>query len=277
MSDTQMSSAQICELNIMQHILNICSAHKIEYFILGGTLLGAIRHKGFIPWDDDIDIGMPRPDYNRFIEYAKTELKAPYAIDFYQRGANRHQQYFAKVTDERVKVRLINTDYKNVVPVWVDIFPLDGVPESKATLFRWKNHCLLLAKLFTLSQIKYQYDRKVSVSAAKTKSDKIMRLILRLRLDKLLNADKLWERLDKRLQKYDYASSSRLVNLCGYWHMKEMFPKSVYGHGTDYPFENLQLRGPDDYDIVLRQMYGDYMTPPPPEKRNHHGTELVSE
>lgn len=264
---------QSIEMDILRECLRIIQRHRFRYFILGGTLLGAVRHKGFIPWDDDIDIGMPRPDYESFLRIAADELPEPYTLVTYRPDIRAHQHYFAKVADPRFTLCLVNTDSRDEVPVWVDIFPLDGVPDAPAAFAWWKRKCLALAKLFTLSQTGYEFDRKKKAEGSRFREERMIRLFLRLRLDRFLNTERIFRSLDRSLKRYDYDASSRLVNLCGHWHMKEMFPKDVYGDGADYPFGDLTLRGPVDYDAVLTQMYGDYMTPPPENMRGGgHGT-----
>jgi len=266
---------QKTELEILKKCLEIITSSGLHYYMLGGTLLGAVRHNGFIPWDDDIDIGLPRHDYECFLKIAKEKLSFPYTLETYTPGSNCNQQYFAKVTDSRIQIRLLNSDYKSIVPVWVDIFPLDGVPETPIKFWIWKNRGLVLAKLFTVSQTRFMFDRKMSIKNSKSNAELGIRIIQKFYLDKLLNRDRLWHKLDKHLKRYEYASSSRLINFCGHWHLKEMFPKSYYGEGKCYSFEDVELIGPDDYNAVLTQMYGSYMELPPEEKRQAHDLELV--
>lgn len=272
----EIRTIQEVELNILKHCLEVIKKNHLRYFMLGGTLLGAIRHNGFIPWDDDIDIGMPRKDYEIFLDKAKQELMEPFCIEYYIPGVDYHQQYFAKVTDKRVKVRLLNTDTKLEVPVWVDIFPLDGVPEGKINRILWEKWGMFLAKLFTISQSKYLFDRHSAINRSRGKAYFGIKVIQKTGLDRLLNRDLIWKKLDRHLKRYEYDTSSSLINFCGHWHMKELFRKEVYGEGANYLFEDIQMRGPEDYDFVLRQMYGDYMVPPPEGKKFQHGLELIN-
>ena len=89
-----------------------------------------------------------------------------------------------------------------------------------------------------------------------------------------MNKKSIWKKLDKHLKKYDYKNSTRLINICGYWGVKEMFPKEYYGKGNLYEFEDIMIRGPVDYHAVLTQMYGDYMTPPKDADKEHHYIEV---
>ena len=111
---------------------------------------------------------------------------------------------------------------------------------------------------------------------ARSLLQRILRTIfLKLRLDRLINTGRAWKRLDRALKRYPYESCDRLINFCGFWGERELFPKSVYGQGALYPFEDLMLNGPADYDTVLKQMYGDYMTPPPESEREHHHLSII--
>jgi len=265
-------SIQLSDLEILKCLINIFSQYELDYYMLGGTLLGAVRHKGFIPWDDDIDIGMPRPDYERFLKIAEQELKPPLYLYSFQNKRRISGVYFAQIANESVSFKRSYGGKVVESPAWIDIFPLDGVPEGKFSFWRWKNKCMLLSKMFSLSQIDKLYDIHGSKKQWKTKKDKFIRVFLILRINKLLNGNRLWNSLDKNLKKNEYETSTRLINFCGFWRMRELFNKSVYGEGSMYPFEDIELRGPVNYDFVLTQMYGDYMTPPPDSEKNHHNT-----
>ena len=273
--DEQLRKLQMVELDILRHALEICEKHGLRCFILGGTLLGAVRHKGFIPWDDDIDIGLPRPDYERFLQAAEQELEAPYRLHTALNRTGRHLYYYARVENTTVKLEKYATVSKLQIPAFIDVFPLDGVPNDEGQKRRWMKKCKRLKKLFVLSGVS---DKAAAASLKKSRSlpKRILRSIfIKLRLDRLINTERAWKRLDKALKANSYESCDRLINFCGFWGERELFPKSVYGEGALYPFEDLMLRGPADYDRVLTQMYGDYMTPPPESEREHHHLRVV--
>ncbi len=261
---------QSAELAILKLVLQIIDKHQLDYYALGGTLLGAVRHKGFIPWDDDIDIGMPRPDYDKFLKIAEKELPEPFHLYTFCNGEKTSGSYFAKVVDESITIKRVFCGRKVEYPIWVDVFPLDGVPDGKLRFSLWKNEGMLLAKALTLAQVIKQYDVSLPRSNFVSSKEKAIRIFLKLHINKLLNEKLLWNRLDHVLKKYDYKEAKRLINFCGNWHIKEMFSKDIYNAGALYPFEDIMIRGPENYDFVLTQMYGDYMTPPPVDQRNHH-------
>jgi len=263
------------ELDILKQALEICEKHSLTYYMLGGTLLGAVRHQGFIPWDDDIDIGLPRPDYERFLEAAGRELVTPYQLHTLFQNSGEYSYYYARVENTNIKVLRKAAMKEALIPAWIDVFPLDGVPDDPKKRSRWLKKIKLCSILFNRSQFTYfgSLNRKANIPLYFHMTNTAF---LKLRLDRLINTRWAWKKLDSALKENDYNQCKTLFNACGYWGIKEMFPKSVYGKGRLYPFENLMLNGPENYDTVLTQMYGDYMTPPLEDKREHHYIELIS-
>ena len=266
------------ELKILKELLKIIEKYDLKYYMLGGTLLGAVRHKGFIPWDDDLDIGIPRPDYEKLVSVLDGELVYPYAVHSLQSGLCDFSYYYIRVVDTRLKlVRKISQ--KDVyLPVWVDVFPLDGVPDEQNERRKWLKKGYRLLQQYKISQFDYFYYTD-NVRGGKYRIPKtlVKTVFRRLNFQKLMNTEKIWQKIDYHLKSYDYNGSHDLINFCGYWGIKEMFPKEVYGEGKLYPFEDIMLMGPVNYDYVLTQMYGDYMTPLPEGARDHHHIELVKE
>lgn len=268
---------QLAELDILKETLKLAEAHQLTYYMLGGTLLGAVRHQGFIPWDDDIDIGMPRPDYERFLQAAERELKPPYQLHTLQTGTGEYSYYYARVENRELKLRRTVAIKESEIPVWIDVFPLDGVPEEGEKRERWIKKCKFWDAMYKASQFSYL---GISESIKKKRSlpkRAARQLFLHLKLEKLISTRQAWEGLDRALKENKFEESDTLINFCGYWGLKEMFPKTVYGKGKLYPFEGMMLNGPEDFDTVLKQMYGDYMTPPQPEQRAHHYIKLLSQ
>lgn len=261
---------QQAELQILHEVLKVFKKYNLKHYAVDGTLLGAIRHKGFIPWDDDIDIGLPRPDYEKFLQIAESELKHPFYLHTFQNKRRQTGLYFTQVADESF---VFKRKYGGKIVdtfAWIDIFPLDGVPERDISFKFWRTKCLLLTKMFSLSQIGNVYDIHGEKNQWKTKKEKFIKIFLKLRLNKLLNSGRLWKSLDKSMKKYDYQYASRIIHFCSPWRKRELFKKAVYEKANDYQFEDVTLRGPQNYDFVLTQIYGDYMTPPKEACMNSH-------
>ena len=272
----QTRELQLIELDILEQVLKICEKYSLTYYMLGGTLLGAIRHKGFIPWDDDIDLGLPRPDYEKFIAYAEKELVSPYQLHTTLKKKGKYSYYYARVENTDVVLKRTISIKEVLIPAFIDIFPLDGVPNDVKKREKWISKCSRLSTLFSASQIMYRGNNSQTSKKRKPVKEFLRNVFIKLRMDKLLNTELIWKLLDKALKENDYDSSDVIINFCGAWGLKEMFPKSVYGEGELYQFEQYQLRGPKDYDAVLSQMYGDYMTPPEKADQEHHYLEVVS-
>lgn len=272
---SEIQRLQQIDLTIIDQILQIIERHSLKYYMLGGTLLGAIRHKGFIPWDDDIDIGLPRPDYERFLVYAQNELTEPFLLHTAFTEGMKYGYYYARVERSDIKLKRVGSYQKIEINAFVDVFPLDGVPSSLSERELWLKRCNFYKHLFVDSQFYYYALSSEQKGKQPFYKSFVRNIALKLRLDRLISTRWAWKQLHKSLTKYDYDCCDTLINFCGYWGVKEMFPKEVYGEGRLYQFEDHYLMGPNDYDFVLTQMYGDYMTPPEEANRDHHYLEIV--
>lgn len=257
---------QLEELKILKETIKLCEKYNLSYFVLGGTFLGAVRHKGFIPWDDDIDIGMPRADYERFISIAKSELNYPYEVRHFSIDKS-YKHYFTKLINK--KIIIVREDAsKNIEQnIWIDIFPLDGMPNN---FFVRKLHMLKL--LFHRLLLQYS---KIETGINIKKKRSIFEFLL-IKIGFIctkvfsFNTEKQLYKIDALLKKYDYEKSSYVVNFMGAYKFKEMFPKSYYQAAVLYDFEDIKVYGSPEYDKILTQMYGAYLTPPKESQRFSH-------
>lgn len=269
--ELQKSKIQAIELDILKKIDNLCKEHGINYFVIGGTMLGAVRHKGFIPWDDDIDLGMLREDYERFAQIAEKELDSPYKLNTY-RNENSHHYYFMHVVNKDYSVRRLGSIDKRVENVWVDIYPIDGFPAfsilqkleySKLQFFRFMYHLGFFEQINMARPGRPLYQR-VILSIIKP----IYKLI---RID----GTKWRDRLDRELKELSKKNDSYYINYIGMQGKRELFPKEVFFPLNEYDFEDMKVKGPGDYESYLSQLYGDWKVPP--KNKEVHPMEVVDE
>ena len=254
------------DINIVNEVINICDKYSLKYYMLGGTMLGAIRHKGFIPWDDDIDLGMPRKDYEKFLEVAPNELSQNLKLVNYKKDT-KYQYYITRILDIETKVEeeRIGNDSK-YTNASIDIFPIDGTPNNfilrKIYFFRVLYHRALMSLCY-----KDSIDRKRKRSFI----EKIFLYIMEhFPIEKMTTPYKQKEKIDKLLRSQDVNKSKFIGNIMGAYRTKEIVPREYFGDGKFYKFENIKLRGLDMYDEYLKYTYGDYMKLPPEDKRKTH-------
>ena len=259
MGELDLEKIKLIEMNMLKEFISICKRHNFCYFMLGGSCLGAVRHKGFIPWDDDIDVGMPRPDYEQFLKVAQDELPP----DIFLQTKDTDPEYIANFA----KLRNNNTTFieKSVSKkkinhgVYMDIFPLDGFTDKKA-----KREWILFKKSLYGNRICSLYDMEANKSLL-GRIKKIIAFIFSPNVSKTIS------KLEKLYKKFDYKKEKIIVNHCGAWGRKEIVPKEYFGEGTEGMFEGIKVELPNQWHNYLTQMYGDYMTLPPPEQRvSHH-------
>ena len=260
---------QLCELQLVKAVLSIWERHQLTVFMRGGTFLGAVRHKGFIPWDDDVDLGMSREDYETFLRVAPQELPQGYILRHFAKDPDM-PYYPAQVVDPSFEILDTSAQIAKTRSAWIDLFPLDGMPKGKMGCFFHKYRLLYLRMMLKFSQ----FSQVVAVNLAhRPLHERILIAVGKhLHLESRLDTNKRMHLIDRCLRKYPYETASQVVNFMGAYKFREMFPKKIYDSLSEYPFEDLQLLAPSDYDTVLRQMYGDYMTPPPQNEQNKHGT-----
>jgi lipopolysaccharide cholinephosphotransferase len=258
--------AQLLELDILLDFARYCEKHNLTYFIAYGTLLGAVRHGGFIPWDDDIDVWMPRQDYNKLIDsFNENKETAHYRLISPLDPISRHS--FVKIIDTRTVKTETNFDYApGALGLDIDVFPLDGQPDDEETFWKW------------FAQLEKCY-QKADFPVRLTHECRRKRWILALM--NLLGGKRhrlgTWIKnyyLKKALRlhaKYPYHGSKYVgaVEHCFGCH-RHRYEATLFEGSTLVRFEGHMLKAPKDYDAVLRQAYGDYMTPPPEAERYGH-------
>lgn len=264
---------QLAEIELIKHFVQICEKEHLTYYMLGGTMLGAVRHKGYIPWDDDTDFGMPREDYETFLKVAGKYLTDGIQLSTF--NGESHYKYVARLLNSNKIIKIGGVMTEHECNPWIDIFPLDGMPEDPICRFFHKIRLLTWRKIFRLSN----FEKEVPLyTSHRTWYNRIGTLVCKhIPFYRLIPKDKAWGWIDKALKAYPYAKSTWNLNMMGAYRFRELFKQSVFGEGAFYEFEGMELRGAKDYNSYLTQLYGDYMTPLPESEWNSHHTELMEE
>lgn len=242
------------QLDILIEIDRFCKANQITYWLCGGTLLGAIRHKGYIPWDDDIDISLPRPEYNRFIRLWNQQHSYYRLVAF--ENDQSYPYLFGKICDTRTCLKQTDVNTPDF-GIYVDVFPVDGITKSgwQISYYRGLNF-LLSSKRRRLSTC--SLGRRIAYALPKL-------------LMSLVSERWMMRNINKMMQQYDYTDAEHVAVICGNYYKNENLPKSCFSKIVKGTFEGIEVPIPNGYDQYLSQLYGDYMKLPPIEKQiTHH-------
>lgn len=249
------------ELNMFKAFIDVCEKLELKYYVIGGTLLGAIRHQGFIPWDDDIDVGMPRSDYEIFLEKGQAILED----DMFIQTIHTDEKYlmcFAKIRKHNTTFIESSVGHLDINHgVYIDIFPLDYYPNEKQ-LKKFKKQ-----ELWCKKRIACEF----KLSKNNTLKKRIEKFILRMLFPSVKAVTHKRDYLYKSLPQNKY-----IANYGGAWGEKEVVPAVWFGEGVDVSFEGISVKAPREYDKYLTQLYGNYMEFPPIEKRvSHHYVDVI--
>lgn len=243
------------ELKMLLQFSKYCDEKGLIYALAGGTLLGAVRHKGFIPWDDDIDVMMPREDYNQLLRLNAVEQK----LEIRTISDGSSCMPFAKIIDPKTLIHEKNS--KSSASLWIDVFPIDGLPEDWQKVQKIYKHIKLL-----------QICHKISVIKLGTGSTKIKvfgKFILHFPL-KLIGTHRFGRWIDTYAQKIAFQDSEYVGGVVWGYGPQERMPKKQWLERVKVEFEGYEFWAPGCWDLYLHSLYGDYMKIPPEEKRPNH-------
>ena len=256
---------QLTQLEILIEVDKICCEHDIKYFLTAGTLLGAVRHKGFIPWDDDIDIGMHRKDYDNFLEIANKELDEKYFCQSIYSETNYYLP-FAKI--RKNKTRYVEASAKHLdinKGVYIDLFPMDNVPDNTIARFIHRIEFYILFRIvLAKSGVGSPDDRRV-LKRMVYGTLKIFSIPFKKRNFLLY--------MDQRMKKYSGNKTRYVTSMAGaYGYTREKMPSCIFESVTKIEFEGQLFYAPSRSHEYLTRLYGDYMTlPPVGQRENRHG------
>lgn len=251
------------EINILMYIHDLCEKNGVRYFIAYGTLLGAIRHNGFIPWDDDIDIVVPIEDYDRLISLIKEDKESPFDVLFND-GNREYLYYYAKVVDIQTKLVERKAGQTEGMGVFVDVFPMYGLPDNRIAckvtqgyrklIFRMWNYCI------SNDNIEYRFPKQ-----------QLRRLVIRIAR---LYGYKIWMKL---LDKFVHSHPVNNKKKCAVLELDSSIMNTEYFEKCNVSFEGEIVIAPREYDKILTLWYGDYMKIPNEEDRiSNHDFEVFS-
>lgn len=254
------------QLGLLQEFDRVCVKHGLQYFAIHGTLLGAVRHHGFIPWDDDLDFAMLREDYDRLVQLAPFEFREPYFFQTPESDPTCFYGGYAKLRDSRTAaLETQNLGKPCNQGIWIDILPLDRCPASPSKRAALQKRLTLIQRLYYAKLYKQTDCALRDVSGARISFYYIFK--------RLFSNEDLLKLLYRQFTSCrETGCRAILAGYTGSRRNRSVYAEADLEQTVRLPFENMQLCVPANYDSWLRKWYGDdYMQIPPPEKRHGHG------
>ena len=246
------------QIELLKELRRICDSNNLIYFLGGGTLLGAIRHKGYIPWDDDIDVMMPRKDYESLLKIFDKDCKENHKILTYINTKDYYYS-FAKIVDTNTFLKEGGLRPIETLGIYIDVFPIDFLPDDEEKIKKIFKKYSLVYK--TIGMYKISDISKVTKNKVKLFSKRIVLCFV-----KTFNiTPKVLKKLDRLAIKYE--NTSKVACISGRYAEKEIMPRKFIEDYILADFEGEKYKIPKDYDEYLTKHYDNYMELPPEDKR----------
>lgn len=274
LTKTKLAFLQQLELEALSEFKTYCEKHEIMFFLRGGSVLGAVKYDGFIPWDDDMDIAVPREGYDRLIALSEKEsFSERFTLESYHFNPEIHC-YFPRILLKEEYRKAYDLPVNNAMGlVLIDVLPLDGAPSGGIALkwyFLQVYTYRVLAALWTM-------DQKETVIMHSKKQQIFLKILKGLQIHRLYTQETIYGKLDRLYRKHDWRRSDMAGTITGSLREKEIMPAACWGKGVLHTFGTDTFYIPEDYDGYLKRLYGeDYMESlPPEEKRKSHVTGIL--
>lgn len=266
LNQQELKAVQHHALGALIEFDRICRKHSINYTLYGGTLLGAVRNGSFIPWDDIVDVAVMRSDYDKLIDICAKELDPQYFWQSHSTEKNWYRLYS--------KIRVNNTVFRELAHdqhdihnvVYIDIFPLDNIPDSLSLRKQQYSKFKFWSAGVSCKYINVKY---------RNGKNKILAYIAKV-IFSPFSLPYVCKRAEETAILYNKLDCKNVMPFMSAFGEREIFPKELFEKTDDIIFEGHPMKIPTEFDTILRQIYGDYMTHPPEDKRvsRHNITEL---
>lgn len=258
---SELLKIQNCQIDMALEVKRICRKYNLKYFLTYGSMLGAVRHHGFIPWDDDLDIGMPREDYEKFVNLCSSELDEDYQLITWENDKD-YANIYAKMMIRGSKYEEHEMRYADATKgIFIDVFPYDHYPRGNTSVLRKK---IKILRFMIYSKCKYAFD---NYSIFYKAMSRVLRIILIPVTKKYL-----CNILGNVEKKYNSIDCEKIINYNAGSRGKDWIYSEDIDELIEVDFEGYRFNIIKNYDEFLSHYYGDYMTPPPLDKReNRHG------
>lgn len=244
-------------LVMMSYFHTVCENYKLRYYAIGGTFLGALRHNGFIPWDNDIDVAMPRKDYNKIAEIINND-GSKYVVEGPQSKSADYLYTNAKMYDTTTTL-VENLRVKTVRGVFLDIFPMDGIGNTIEEVKSNYKRINFLNNLFAA--------RSCTIRSQRVWWKNCVIWLFSIIPEKMLDTKAIIIKLDNICQKYKFDESAYVGVLLTQYGLKYVMPREIFDKRREYAFESISIVGVEDYDRYLSLLFGDWHKLPPKEKQ----------
>lgn len=237
------SKVRKIQLQITQYLKDLCKKNGLQYYMTGGTLLGAVRHKGYIPWDDDIDITIPMPDYKKLIDLIIEDDQ--YDVFTTYNEPDRCSHFYMKIIDRNTIMKLWEYPFLTTSGVSIDVFPLIGLPNRMDETRKFFNRVRHLNTVFSNSFLETIEADEQMKEYRKALRDQVVAMI----------------------EQYNYYESENTGYILSKYWEKDIMPRAVYSGEIDMQFEDITLAAPVGYAEYLERIFGDYMQLPPEKEQ----------